>query len=126
MEERLINASHPSAPRLLLAHGAGAGMDAPFLEYYAQGMTKKGITVIRFCFPYMHRIRQTKKRRPPDVWPKLQQCFREEIANISGAVVIAGKSMGGRVASTIMEEDNVKGGICLGYPFHPPKNRQNK
>ncbi|MFM7312059.1 MAG: alpha/beta family hydrolase, partial [Cyanobium sp.] len=37
---------------------------------------------------------------------------------------IGGKSMGGRVASLLLDElapaGAVIGGICLGYPFHPP------
>ena len=121
MKDRLINVATEASPILLLAHGAGAGMDTPFLEYYAQGMVRSGITVIRFCFPYMHTIRKTKKRRPPDRWPVLQECFRTEIEHIDGEVVIAGKSMGGRVASTLTSHKKVRGCICLGYPFHPPK-----
>ena len=37
---------------------------------------------------------------------------------------IGGKSMGGRVASLLVDElaasDGVRGCLCLGYPFHPP------
>jgi predicted alpha/beta-hydrolase family hydrolase len=37
---------------------------------------------------------------------------------------IGGKSMGGRVASLLIDElsvsDGVRGCLCLGYPFHPP------
>ena len=39
-------------------------------------------------------------------------------------LVIGGKSMGGRVASMIADEQSGKGKaaglFCLGYPFHPP------
>ena len=125
MKDRLINVATEASPILLLAHGAGAGMDSHFLEYYTQGMVRKGVTVIRFCFPYMHTIRKTQKRRPPDRWEVLQESFRKEIDRLEGEAVIAGKSMGGRVASTILSHKNIKGGICLGYPFHPPK-KNNK
>ena len=36
------------------------------------------------------------------------------------ALVIGGKSMGGRMASLVAERAGVAGLICLGYPFHPP------
>jgi hypothetical protein len=40
-------------------------------------------------------------------------------------LVIAGKSMGGRVATLLAASDlvptQVKAGIAFGYPFHPPK-----
>ena len=35
-------------------------------------------------------------------------------------VVIGGKSLGGRIASTVADETGVAGLVCLGYPFHPP------
>jgi predicted alpha/beta-hydrolase family hydrolase len=47
--------------------------------------------------------------------------------NTSLPIFIGGKSMGGRVAATIacdkalMTAHQVKGVICLGYPFHPVK-----
>ena len=41
-------------------------------------------------------------------------------------LLIGGKSLGGRVASLIAEEEHaagrVAGLVCLGYPFHPPKS----
>jgi predicted alpha/beta-hydrolase family hydrolase len=41
------------------------------------------------------------------------------------ALIIGGKSMGGRVASLVVDELHAAGRIaglaCLGYPFHPPK-----
>ncbi len=35
-------------------------------------------------------------------------------------LLIGGKSMGGRIASLVADECNVRGLVCLGYPFHPP------
>lgn len=40
-------------------------------------------------------------------------CPREQL-------LIGGKSLGGRLASLIADEQEVAGLICLGYPFHPP------
>jgi predicted alpha/beta-hydrolase family hydrolase len=44
--------------------------------------------------------------------------------DVPGRLVIGGKSLGGRVASLIAQEEfeagRVSGLVCLGYPFHPP------
>jgi uncharacterized protein len=36
------------------------------------------------------------------------------------SVIIGGKSMGGRMASLIADQVEVRGLVCLGYPFHAP------
>jgi len=45
-------------------------------------------------------------------------------AEVAGQLFIGGKSMGGRVASMVVDElfaaGSVAGLVCLGYPFHPP------
>jgi predicted alpha/beta-hydrolase family hydrolase len=112
-----------SAPlTLMLAHGAGAGMDHPFMETMAKAIAKKsGLRVARFEFPYMAARRVDGKKRPPDRSDKLIACYRAAIEQLGGAdnVVVGGKSMGGRVASLIAEDAGARGLVCLGYPFHP-------
>jgi predicted alpha/beta-hydrolase family hydrolase len=113
-------------PAVVLAHGAGAAMDSPFLNTIAAGLGGGGIRVARFEFPYMRRRRETGERRPPDREPALRQAWLEAIAALGGALggghrlVIGGKSMGGRMASLVADEASVGGLVCLGYPFHPP------
>src|SRR6476661_8099518 len=109
-------------PTLVLAHGAGAAMDSPFLDTLAAGLGAGGIRVARFEFPYMRRRRETGERRPPDREPALRQSWLDTIAALGGAerLVIGGKSMGGRMASLVADEAGVRGLVCLGYPFHPP------
>jgi predicted alpha/beta-hydrolase family hydrolase len=113
-----------SAPlTLMLAHGAGAGMDHPFMFTMAAAIAEKsGLRVARFEFPYMASRRVDGKKRPPDRSDKLIACYREAIEQLGGAdkVVVGGKSMGGRMASLIAEESGARGLVCLGYPFHPP------
>ena len=107
----------------LFAHGAGAGMDHPFMAAMAAGIAKAAkIRVARFEFPYMAARRVDGKKRPPDRSDKLLACFRDAIAALGGPenMVIGGKSMGGRMASLLAEEIGARGLICLGYPFHPP------
>lgn len=116
------------APALVaLAHGAGAGMDSPFMQKCADGLADRGLQVARFEFPYMQKMRQTKKRRPPDRLPVLMESWHAVITILQRRIkrsrkklVIGGKSMGGRIASLVAREAQVAGLLCLGFPFHPP------
>ena len=110
---------------LILAHGAGAPMDSPFMDTFAIGVAKAGIRVARFEFPYMAERRQSGKKRPPDSLNKLLDSFRSATAAFAGkAFAVGGKSMGGRIASMIADEAGAEALVCLGYPFHPPGNPQ--
>ncbi len=111
----------PEQPRLVLTHGAGAPMDSPFMEKLAELLAEQGIGVIRFEFPYMQERRENGKKRPPNKQDVLLDTWREVIDALGDpeALYIGGKSMGGRMASLIADEQAVAGLVCLGYPFHP-------
>ena len=98
---------------MVLAHGAGAGMDSPSMTAFAEGLAADDFRVVRFEFPYMGRRRITGKRGAPDRAPVLLETWRNAIATV-------GKSMGGRIASMVADDAGVTGLVCLGYPFHPP------
>ena len=121
MTKTIINGESNQAT-FIFAHGAGAGMDHPFMETLAQCLAQKNIRVIRFNFPYMVKQKEENKRRPPDRAPKLLEAFESVIDEyaIKGKVVIGGKSMGGRMASLLENNDKVAAIACLGFPFHPP------
>ena len=106
---------------LVLAHGAGAPMDSPFMRIVAQGVAASRIRVARFEFPYMRRRRETGRRGSPDAPAVLLQSWRDAIGELGGPerLIIGGKSMGGRIASLVADEAAVRGLVCLGYPFHP-------
>lgn len=117
---------------IALAHGAGAPMDSPFMETFAEGLAAKGLRVARFEFPYMAERRTTDKKKPPNRMPVLMATWESVIAELGGPdrVVVGGKSMGGRVASMLATDLEakgcpVKGLVCLGYPFHPPGKPEN-
>lgn len=114
-------AATANAPVLVMAHGAGAAMDSPFMNTMAKRLGEEGIRVARFEFPYMAARRQGR-RPPPDREPVLRATWKTAIAELGGAerLVIGGKSMGGRMASLVADETGVRGLVCLGYPFHPP------
>jgi predicted alpha/beta-hydrolase family hydrolase len=119
---KLLRDGPKQGPRLLLAHGAGAGMDSDFMTEVAAGLGELGLAVARFEFPYMQRRRKTGVHAPPDRPPVLLECFRQAVLQLGAAeeLVIGGKSMGGRMASMLADELGVRGLVCLGYPFHPP------
>lgn len=109
-----------SAPlTVVLAHGAGAPMDTPFMTFFAEGLAKAGYRAVRFEFPYMAARRKTGAKKPPDRQPILLETWRSVIADLGPEkLVIGGKSMGGRMASLIADDTNVQGLVCLGYPFY--------
>lgn len=117
------------APMMILAHGAGAGFDTPFMERLARALVTHGINVARFEFPYMQKRRDDGRKRPPDREAILLAHFAmivRECRDRTGAartLAVGGKSMGGRMASLLASSSGVTGiqGVaCFGYPFHPP------
>jgi hypothetical protein len=49
----------------VLAHGAGAGMNHPFMAAVADGLAERGLASLRYQFPYMER--GSKRPDPPKV-----------------------------------------------------------
>ena len=125
MDNLLVSGADSAPLRLLLAHGAGAGMDSPFMAAMANGLAEQGWQVLRFEFPYMQRQRSSGKKRPPDKADVLLDSFRDQVKALAHdkPLVIGGKSMGGRIASlladALFDEQRIQACICLGYPFHP-------
>jgi len=107
---------------VVLAHGAGAPMDSPFLNRFAKGLAARGLRVARFEFPYMHARRKEGRRTAPDRPPVLRDAWLSVVDRLGGGsrLVIGGKSLGGRIASLVADEAGARGLLCLGYPFHPP------
>ena len=60
--ELLTDGPEDASATLVLAHGAGAAMDSPFMQTIAEQVAAAGIRVLRFEFPYMRRRRATGKR----------------------------------------------------------------
>jgi len=105
---------------VVLAPGAGAPMDHPFLATMARALCARGMLTVRFDFPY-----QQAGRRAPDRAPVLEATWRAVIAAVRGeapgCLVCGGKSMGGRIAAQVAAEGEVCDGLFfLGYPLHPP------
>ncbi|MGX9575958.1 alpha/beta hydrolase family protein [Mesorhizobium sp. f-mel] len=113
---------------VLLAHGAGAPMDSASMTATAKALAEAGFRVARFEFHYMAARRYGHRKPPPraeTVNPEYVKAIADLRAKgVTGALIIGGKSMGGRVASMIADEmfskGEISGLLCLGYPFHPP------
>lgn len=85
------------------------------------------IPVARVDFPY-----RKAGRSFPDKAPVLIQCVKEEVRAFAQSLgvettslVIGGRSMGGRMCSMAVADDDdplhVAGLVLVSYPLHPPK-----
>src|SRR5580693_10797159 len=79
----------------VLAHGAGAGMNHPFMAAVAEGLAVRGIATLRYQFPYMER---GSKR--PDAPALAHAAVRAAVAAATQLkpklpLVAGGKSFGG-------------------------------
>ena len=116
--------ARPPSPfaTIVVAHGAGAGMDHPFIAGFARACVEEGLASLRFNFPYVEA-----GRRSPDPEAVLRDAWRAAFAaavdRVEGDPVWAsGKSLGGRIASMAVADGEVPaaGLVFLGYPLHPP------
>ncbi|MEI5585427.1 MULTISPECIES: alpha/beta hydrolase family protein [unclassified Agromyces] len=110
-----------AAATVVVAHGAGAGKDHPFLTGFCRALADVGVATLRFDFPY-----REAGRRFPDRPPVAIAAWRAVMDAAAGAgdgepVWAAGKSYGGRMASMAVAEGMPAAGLVfLGYPLHAP------
>jgi len=119
-----------SAPACyVFAHGAGAGMDHPFMLEITNGLAARKVASLRFQFPYM----EAGSKRPDR--PALAQAT--VLAAVRAAAKLAprktliagGKSFGGRMTSQAQAASplpKVRGLAFVGFPLHPPKKLSAK
>lgn len=118
----ITNADHPKAV-MLLAHGAGAGMNHPFMDAIAKGLAENAITTIRFNFLYMEK--KIKRPDPPAIAEKTIEVLIEHVHTTFPdlKLFVGGKSFGGRMASQRLAKECpgfVKGLVFYGFPLHAP------
>ncbi|GAB3533762.1 alpha/beta hydrolase [Arthrobacter tecti] len=115
--------ARPNKPKatVVIAHGAGAGMDHPFLAGFSDAMNALNFATLRFNFPYIDQGRRFPDR-PPKAVAAWRQVMQEATSRAKGEPVWAcGKSFGGRMASMAVAEGMPAAGLVyLGYPLHPP------
>ncbi len=106
----------------VLAHGAGAGMEHPFMASVAAELGQRGIATLRYQFPYMERC--AKRPDPPQL---AHATVRAAVGAASHALpdlplMAGGKSFGGRMTSQAQAQQplpGVRGLAFLGFPLHP-------
>src|ERR1700686_3246280 len=109
---------------LVLAHGAGAGMNHTFMSAIATQLAEDSVATFRYQFPYMEQ-----RRSVPDKQPLLTATVAVAVATAAQMapdlpLFAGGKSMGGRMTSLAASEEKleaVNGLIFFGFPLHPPK-----
>ena len=114
---------------IVLAHGAGADMNHPFMTFFHENLARAGWLSVKFNFPY-----KELGRKAPDPAPRLEDAFervldhvRESVRPAPGRLFAGGKSMGGRIAANVAAkeaaagEQSLAGLVFLGYPLHAPK-----
>lgn len=116
--------SCPASARavLVLAHGAGAGMEHPSMRAVAMGLVARGIAILRYQFPYMER-----RSRRPDPPALCHATVRAAVAAAAGLapdlpLVAGGRSFGGRMTSQAQAQTplpRVRGLVLLAFPLHP-------
>jgi uncharacterized protein len=107
----------------VVAHGAGAGMQHPFMARLAADLAARRIATLRYQFPYME-----KGGRRPDPPPICHATVRAAVAAAHALLptlplFAGGKSFGGRMTSQAQAISplDVRGLIFWGFPLHPPK-----
>ncbi len=108
----------------VLAHGAGAGMNHPFMAAVAQELAERGVATLRYQFPYMEK--GGKRPDPPKLaHATVRAAVAETARRLPKLPLIAGgKSFGGRMTSqaqAITPLPKVRGLAFLGFPLHPAK-----
>lgn len=102
---------------LLLFPGAGSNAEHPSLLAIERAVAP--MRCVRADFPY-----RTAGRRAPDRAPVLLQAVREAAQQLRGPLVLGGRSMGGRMCSMAVADEQQPlasvGLVLVSYPLHPP------
>ena len=107
---------------LVLSHGAGAGMEHPFMTALSEQLAIKKIATLRFNFAYMEK--GGAPDRPKKAHPAIKAAVKKALKYADGLTLLAGgKSFGGRMTSQVAalgELSKVQGIIYFGFPLHAP------
>jgi uncharacterized protein len=121
----------PPKPKylLVLGHGAGAGMNHPFMANLADALAAVNVATFRYQFPYMEEGRHVPDR-PPILTATVAAAVRAATKAAPKLPVFAGgKSMGGRMTSQAAAQGllpDVRGLVFFGFPLHQPNRPDTK
>ena len=89
-----------------------------------EALAQRGLLSVRFNFPYKERGGKAPDRPPllEATWRAVARAVREDPELAPARLVLAGKSMGGRIATHLAAQGEPCAGVALlGYPLHPPR-----
>ncbi|MEO1261625.1 MAG: alpha/beta family hydrolase [Bacteroidota bacterium] len=108
---------------LVLSHGAGAGMEHPFMENLAQQLSVHKVGTLRFNFSYMEKGKGAPDR-PKKAHPAIKAAVKKAMKYAVGKkLLVGGKSFGGRMTSQVAasgELEEADGLVYFGFPLHAP------
>ena len=118
----LLLLPHQPAAAFVLAHGAGAGMEHPFMARLAEALGERAVATLRFQFPFIEN--GLKRPDPPAVAQRaVRAAVAEAARRLPGVPLFAGgKSFGGRMTSQAQADHplpDVRGLVFVGFPLHP-------
>jgi uncharacterized protein len=120
----LLQAPRDASACFVVAHGAGAGMEHPFMVAVADRLSARGVATLRFQFPYME-AGSKRPDRAPLAQATVRAAVRKARELAPALPLFAGdKSFGGRMASQAQAERPLPGAcgfVFLGFPLHPAK-----
>lgn len=107
---------------LVLAHGAGAGMEHPSMQVIAEGLAERRIATLRYQFPY--RERGSRRPDPPALCHATVRAAVQAAARLAPdlPLIAGGRSFGGRMTSqaqSLQALPAVRGLALLAFPLHP-------
>lgn len=106
-------------PPIYLAHGAGAGHSNHFLKLLCDALSAQNQQpVVPVTFSYMKEQECSGRKKPPPRFTTLIPEYSNYVEN-EAVCIVAGKSMGGRVATQLSHLPMVKAVVCFGFPFYP-------
>ncbi|TLZ50778.1 MAG: hypothetical protein E6K18_06510 [Methanobacteriota archaeon] len=94
-------------------------MKAPFIRRLAEAAVERGVLAVRISFRYAETKGSASKdlSKEEDDLLGAVRFLRGEFP--SGAIFVAGKSMGARVCARGSADPDIAGLVALGYPLHP-------
>jgi len=120
----LVTVPQRASSCFVFAHGAGAGMNHPYIVGVCEGLAERGIATVRYQLPYMEK--GSGRPDPPKLCHKTVQSAVAAAHELLPTLPLfaGGKSFGGRMTSqaqALAPLRHVRGLCFWGFPLHAPK-----